>query len=63
LFINDPITGQASWYDTRVRIYPSELHEVWPTVPARKPKDPARAKSAWLTYDASVPAGEKRHSH
>lgn len=36
-FNNDPITGQAGWYDTRVRIYPSEIHEVWPKVPARTP--------------------------
>lgn len=60
LFNNDPITGQASWYDTRVRIYSSELHEVWPTVPARKPKDPERAKTRWLKYDASVPQGTER---
>ena len=38
VFNNDPITGQAGWYDTRVRIYPSELQEVWPKVAARKPK-------------------------
>ncbi len=34
---NDPITGQAGWYDTRVKVYPSELHEVWPAVDPRKP--------------------------
>ncbi len=60
LFNNDPITGQASWYDTRVRIYPSERHEVWPTVPPRVPKDPDRARTPWLKYDASVPEGSSR---
>jgi anaerobic selenocysteine-containing dehydrogenase len=34
-FNNDPITGQAGWYDTRVRVYPSELHAVWPQVKPR----------------------------
>lgn len=38
---NDPITGQAGWYDARVKVYPSELHEVWPTVDPRKPAVPA----------------------
>ncbi|MCL4521183.1 MAG: formate dehydrogenase, partial [Firmicutes bacterium] len=60
LFNNDPITGQASWYDTRVRIYPSERHDVWPTVPPRVPKDPDRARTPWLKYDASVPEGSSR---
>jgi len=30
---SDPITGQAAWYDVRVRIYPAapdEPHETWP---------------------------------
>jgi anaerobic selenocysteine-containing dehydrogenase len=29
-FNNDPITGQAGWYDTRVAIYPSEIERLWP---------------------------------
>ncbi|WP_430626174.1 molybdopterin-dependent oxidoreductase [Sulfobacillus thermotolerans] len=37
-FNNDPITGQAGWYDTKVRVYPSELHEVWPKVAPLKPR-------------------------
>ncbi|MBX5467431.1 MAG: molybdopterin-dependent oxidoreductase [Firmicutes bacterium] len=40
VFNNDPITGQAGWYDTRVRVYPSELHEVWPKVAPRPPRRP-----------------------
>lgn len=34
---NDPVTGQAGWYDARVRIYSSEVHEVWPQVTPRQP--------------------------
>ena len=26
----DPVTGQAGWYDVRVRIYPAEEEGVWP---------------------------------
>ena len=55
IFNNDPITGQASWYDTRVRIYPSELHEVWPKVQARKPRDDREKRPKWLKYDARQP--------
>lgn len=36
-FNNDPITGQAGWYDARVRIYASDRHEVWPAVAPRNP--------------------------
>ncbi|WP_053960737.1 molybdopterin-dependent oxidoreductase [Sulfobacillus thermosulfidooxidans] len=50
LFNNDPITGQAGWYDTRVRIYPSELHEVWPKVAARKPKQVEMTQLTHLRY-------------
>ncbi|MCY0899710.1 MAG: molybdopterin-dependent oxidoreductase [Firmicutes bacterium] len=42
-FNNDPVTGQAGWYDTRVRIYPSEIHEVWPRVAPRQPVAQPRA--------------------
>jgi anaerobic selenocysteine-containing dehydrogenase len=42
-FNNDPVTGQAGWYDTRVRIYPSEIHEVWPKVAPRQPVAQPRA--------------------
>ncbi len=34
---NDPVTGQAGWYDARVRIYPSDIHEVWPSIEPRQP--------------------------
>ena len=34
---SDPVTGQAGWYDVRVRIYaaaPDEAKESWPQFPA-----------------------------
>lgn len=49
-FNNDPVSGQAGWYDTRVRVYASELHEVWPQVPARQPKVPDATLTHWLKY-------------
>ncbi|NMP21894.1 molybdopterin-dependent oxidoreductase [Sulfobacillus harzensis] len=42
-FNNDPVTGQAGWYDARVKVYPSEIHEVWPRVAARQPASPPPA--------------------
>jgi sulfite dehydrogenase (quinone) subunit SoeA len=30
---SDPVTGQAGWYDVRVRIYPAAEHEVFPSFP------------------------------
>ena len=30
---SDPITGQAAWYDLKVRIYPAEEKGVWPVFP------------------------------
>jgi anaerobic selenocysteine-containing dehydrogenase len=30
---SDPVTGQAGWYDVRVRIYPAHEHAVWPEFP------------------------------
>ena len=37
---SDPLTGQAGWYDVRVRIYPAgadEAKESWPQFDAMKP--------------------------
>lgn len=37
---SDPVTGQAGWYDVRVRIYKAaadEPHESWPQFEAMKP--------------------------
>ena len=30
---SDPVTGQAGWYDVRVRIYPAHEEGVWPDFP------------------------------
>jgi len=53
---SDPVTGQAGWYDVRVRIRPVEAgepEETWPqfnalpTVPGQAPR-----KRSWLAYVA-----------
>ena len=42
---SDPVTGQAAWYDLRVRIeraFPEEAHETWPRFePLDQPPHPA----------------------
>jgi anaerobic selenocysteine-containing dehydrogenase len=47
---SDPITGQAGWYDVRVRIYPADEEGVWPEFPVlpRVGAEPPR----WLAYVA-----------
>lgn len=55
-FNNDPVTGQAGWYDTRVRIYPSDLKEVWPRVDAVRPHRPDLLNLDRLAYTT-------RHGH
>jgi anaerobic selenocysteine-containing dehydrogenase len=53
---SDPITGQAGWYDVRVRVYPAEATEsaeTWPQFEAPAPLpgvDPARP--SWLGFVA-----------
>jgi anaerobic selenocysteine-containing dehydrogenase len=53
---SDPITGQAGWYDVRVRIRPAapeEPKETFPQVPTMKPVPGVRGKAvAVLTYFA-----------
>jgi len=36
---SDPVTGQAAWYDLKVKIYPAATNEVgvWPRFDAVKP--------------------------
>jgi hypothetical protein len=50
------VTGQAGWYDTRVRIYPSDLKEVWPRVEAVRPHRPDLLNLDRLAYTT-------RHGH
>ncbi len=50
---SDPITGQAAWYDVRVRIYPAGADEPQQTVPQFKPLQalPGMAeRPGWLAY-------------
>ncbi len=56
-FNNDPVTGQAGWYDAKVRLYPSELHEVWPKVEARAPVRADMAEWKSLRYSTRKGAG------
>jgi hypothetical protein len=50
---SDPITGQAAWYDVRVRIYPAQADEPQLTSPQFEPmeKVPGMAASPkWRAY-------------
>ncbi len=52
---SDPVTGQAGWYDVRVRIRPAEAHEPAQTYPqfAAMPALPGTGKRpSWLAYFA-----------
>ncbi len=50
---SDPVTGQAGWYDVRVRIYPADPHDVPRTSPAFGAVAPApgtrKDRPHWLT--------------
>ncbi len=57
---SDPVTGQAGWYDVRVKIYPAtaqEAGQTWPRfragkkLPGKKPAFSFR-RGRWLTYFA-----------
>lgn len=53
---SDPITGQAGWYDVRVRIYKadsSEPHESYPQfTPTKDYPGMKKSRPKWLTYFA-----------
>ena len=56
---SDPVTGQAGWYDVRVRIYPAQEAEISPqfeTLP-RAPGTRA-APRKWMAYVAGKEIGE-----
>jgi anaerobic selenocysteine-containing dehydrogenase len=56
---SDPVTGQAGWYDVRVRIYPAQEESVWPQFPALAPAPGMRkARRRWLAYVAGRDIGE-----
>jgi hypothetical protein len=50
---SDPVTGQAGWYDVRVRIRPAEAHEpeeTFPQVGAMGALPGTSATPRWLQY-------------
>ena len=57
-----PVTGQAGWYDVRVRIYPAGVEEektVFPTFPILTAAPGMRtAPRKWLAYFAGKEIGE-----
>jgi hypothetical protein len=62
---SDPVTGQAGWYDVRVRIYPaeaSEPDETWPQF-APTPMPPGvwgKARRKWQTFVAGRIESEEK---
>jgi anaerobic selenocysteine-containing dehydrogenase len=59
---SDPVTGQAGWYDVRVRIYPAGADEAQRTSPefevVAPPPGTGSKRPAWLAYVAGG-GGEK----
>jgi len=55
---SDPVTGQAGWYDVRVRIYPAEPGEAHESAPQFAPLGPVPGQSVannpgrWLSWFA-----------
>ncbi|MGA7802447.1 MAG: molybdopterin oxidoreductase family protein [Gammaproteobacteria bacterium] len=57
---SDPVTGQAGWYDVRVRVYPAAADEekvTWPSFGTVKPAPGEGTRPSWLHYFAG---GKKR---
>jgi anaerobic selenocysteine-containing dehydrogenase len=56
---SDPITGQAGWYDVRVRIYPADEAGVWPEFQTLAAAPGTRAgPRRWMAYVAGKEIGE-----
>src|SRR5690606_39017710 len=52
---SDPVTGQAGWYDVRVRIYPAgegEPKETYPQFPPLKPVPGQPPRPRWVRWFA-----------
>ena len=59
---SDPVTGQAAWYDVRVRIYKAgadEPQETSPQFEALSPAPGMKQRPAWLAYFAGGKRGSK----
>ncbi|HPY42082.1 MAG TPA: molybdopterin dinucleotide binding domain-containing protein, partial [Thiolinea sp.] len=59
---SDPITGQAAWYDLKVKVYPAAAGETgtWPTFPAIKPLPNANLSPDILRYQAHTAVNLQR---
>jgi anaerobic selenocysteine-containing dehydrogenase len=60
---SDPITGQAGWYDVRVRIYKAGEEEEKVTSPQFKTVQPVPGegkRTSWLAFFAGKSAGRKK---
>jgi hypothetical protein len=59
----DPVTGQAGWYDVRVRIYPAQPDETREVAPQFTPMPAApgttKMMKLWQAYFARRPAAVK----
>ncbi|MEW7981451.1 MAG: molybdopterin-dependent oxidoreductase [gamma proteobacterium symbiont of Phacoides pectinatus] len=55
---SDPVTGQAAWFDVRVKIYkaePGEPEQTWPQFPAQRTLPGQRRRTGrWQAYFAGV---------
>ncbi len=53
---SDPVTGQAAWYDVRVRIYKAEegTHDTWPQFTAVPSAPGTPPRRAWQQYFAGM---------
>ena len=59
----DPLTGQAAWYDLKVRLEkapPGEAGRTAPILPTLEPKPHLRARPAILRYGALFRADRER---
>ena len=57
---SDPVTGQAGWYDVRVRLYkadPAEEKITWPQFKVLKPVPGQPKRPSWLAYIAGARKG------
>jgi anaerobic selenocysteine-containing dehydrogenase len=52
---SDPVTGQAGWYDVRVRVYPAEEQGAWPEFPVLP--DTNKGRPDWIAYSAGRTSG------
>ena len=57
---SDPITGQAAWYDLKVKIYPADESGTWPTFPVIKPLPNSKPSPQVLRYQTHKAVNLKR---